>query len=140
MYRLNRRDFIKTAALPLVLPLTSIRQNQTDHGFQEKGPVIKRFSVFKSTGNFNRFIAMNAYDTAPKGINGTKSIVTILLTDGTVGIGPVGYRPADELSLKKLKNINREGSTKLLQLGIRKNIGHKKRNEGIFLRCTLCMV
>ena len=48
---------------------------------------------------------MNAYDTGPKGINGTKSIVTILLTDGTVGIGPVGYRPADEPSLKKLKAL-----------------------------------
>ncbi|HRI78298.1 MAG TPA: enolase C-terminal domain-like protein, partial [Cyclobacteriaceae bacterium] len=101
MIRFNRRNFIKSAALPLLMPLTGYARTKS----KEQGPVIKSFTVFKTSGNFNRFIAMNAYDNAPKGITGTKSIVTILLSDGTVGIGPVGYRPADDAALKKLKAL-----------------------------------
>ena len=104
MIHLNRRNFLKSAALPLVTPWKIFSETSCDSS-DEQGPVIKSFTVFKGSGNFNRFIAMNAYDTAPKGITGTKSIVTVLLSDGTVGIGPVGYRPADDAALKKLRAL-----------------------------------
>lgn len=105
---LSRRDFIKLAGLPLLATPTLYRSSTTsveDDQSPDSAPVIKSFSIFKATGNFHRFIGMNSYDKAPKGIQGARGIVKVMLTDGTVGIGPVGYRPADEQALSKLKEL-----------------------------------
>lgn len=104
----SRRDFVKLASLPLLFP--SVHSTTTDFlnkpiRSSDSAPVIKSFSVFKATGNFYRFIGMNSYDKAPKGIQGARSIVTVTLADGTVGIGPIGYRPSDEPALLKVKEL-----------------------------------
>ena len=134
MIRIDRRTFIKSAGLPLVFPWThSIEEAKSEKNeFQNQGPVIKSFSVFKGSGNFNRLIAMNAYDKAPKGINGTKSIVTILMTDGTVGIGPIGYRLADEPSLKKLKELIGKDPSGFYHWGTGKITGVKNEMKEYF--------
>ncbi len=105
---LSRRTFVKLAALPLLAPAgVYARHRVSAESGQppDSAPVIKSFSVFKATGNFNRFIGMNSYDKAPKGINGSRGIVKMTLADGTVGIGPIGYRAADEPALLKLKEL-----------------------------------
>ena len=104
---LTRRDFVKMSGLSLV-PATLYHGNKTPverNKSLDNGPVIKSFSVFKATGSFYRFVGMNSYDKAPKGILGNRGIVKVTLADGTVGIGPIGYRPADEQALVKLKEL-----------------------------------
>lgn len=107
---ISRRSFVKALSIPLIAPVSiamAAKHPNRAHaqGQAEQGPVIKSFSVFKATGNFHRFVGMNSYDTAPKGINGTKMIVKVVLADGTIGIGPVGYRQADEAALAKIKQL-----------------------------------
>jgi len=101
---LSRRNFVKVAGIPLAMPSAFLgspgKKDSVEHA-----PPIKSFTVFQGTGNFHRFVGMNAYDKAPKGIAGTKSLVKVELADGTYGIGPVGYRPADEKALLKLKEL-----------------------------------
>ena len=105
---LSRRNFVKVAGIPLVVPAALLGKSSVPPAAgraTEKAPAIKSFSVFQATGNFHRFVGMNAYDKAPKGIKGTKSIVKVVLADGTYGIGPVGYSTADEQALLKLKPL-----------------------------------
>lgn len=131
MFRINRRTFIKSAALTVAFPLDDLYA-KVKTLMTEGSPVVKSFFVFKTTGNFNRFIAMNAYDKAPKGINGTKSIVKVLLTDGTTGIGPVGYRPSDEPSLKKLRQLIGKNPLSFYQWQSGKIIGVKEEMKEYF--------
>lgn len=105
---ISRRSFVKAAVIPLLAP--AFRSGRVpgagiSDNNQADNPTIKSFSIFKATGNFYRFVGMNSYDKAPKGINGTRWIVKVLLTDGTYGIGPVGYRQADDNALAKLKPL-----------------------------------
>lgn len=104
---LSRRNFVKLASLPLLTPATLYKTSKRRDEFElpDSAPVIKSFSVFKATGNFHRFVGMNSYDKAPKGIQGNRGIVKVTLADGTIGIGPIGYRPADEPALLKLKEL-----------------------------------
>ena len=105
---LSRRNFVKAAGIPLVMQsawLGSSQQPEDSGPETDKAPPIKRFTVFQATGNHHRFVGMNAYDTAPKGISGARSLVKVELADGTYGIGPVGYRQADEKALAKVKAL-----------------------------------
>lgn len=105
---LSRRSFVKLAGIPLLAPTTFFNTGKAiidPEKSTDSAPVIKSFSVFKATGNFHRFVGMNSYDKAPKGIQGNRGIVKVTLADGTIGIGPIGYRPADEPALLKLKEL-----------------------------------
>lgn len=103
---INRRDFIKTAAIPLLTTTTfAEKKPEVFAETPEAGPAIKSFSIVRATGSFYRFIGMNAYDKAPKGINGIRPLVKVTLADGTEGIGPIGYREPDEKVLTNLKTL-----------------------------------
>jgi L-alanine-DL-glutamate epimerase-like enolase superfamily enzyme len=104
----SRRNFVKSvgAALPLVAASAQFagasEQNTAPY---PKGPVITKISIFRSSGSFYRFIGMNAYDKAPKGINSTGRHFTIELSDGTVGVGTTGYSTIDEAVISKIKSL-----------------------------------
>ncbi len=102
-----RRNFIKKVGLATVAlqPLVS--------GFHEKkaqngvgvGPTINKIRIFNSSGSFYRFIGMNAYDEKPKGINGNRKSFLLELSDGTIGIGTVGYSRIDEGVLSTIRQL-----------------------------------
>lgn len=102
---LTRRNFFKIAGatIPAITSLDAAAGPAQEEGKMhrdKKMPVIKSITAFKSTGNFYRFIGMNAYDTAPKGINEVNPFIKIELSDGTIGIGPGGYSAPNETVLK----------------------------------------
>ena len=106
----SRRNFVKFAAG--TVPLFSVSAHELFAGNQSytplnlaEGPVIKNFSIFDSSGSFYRFVGMNSYDKAPKGIKGSRKSFKVELSDGTVGLGTVGYSKIDEEVVSKLKQL-----------------------------------
>ncbi len=93
----SRRTFLRTAlasaAVAGVSPtLASAWEGQPPH----QAPAIEKITVLRVPGAFYRPIAMNAYDDAPKGKDGTIRLVRATLEDGTVGVGVEGYDRIDE--------------------------------------------
>lgn len=100
---LSRRHFVKIAGTLPFLPTTeSITK---DKSFHVQGPLIKKISIFNSSGSFYRFIGMNSYDTAPKGIKGSRKSVLIKFSDGTQGLGTVGYTNITEKIISKIRQL-----------------------------------
>lgn len=105
---ISRRNFVKIAGIaPLLTPNAVFpSENKSNTGFlRDKNPVIKSITLFRSTGNFARFVGMNAYDQAPKGINNNNPLVKVVLSDNTVGVGPGGYTQMNEQILEKIKTL-----------------------------------
>ena len=103
---ISRRNFVKNAtALPL-LGLADLSQVHAQTTTKcDKGPVIKSITILNTSGNFNRFISMNSYDNAPKGIRGTTGIIRMVMSDGTTGIGTMGYTRPDEAAFAQVKQL-----------------------------------
>jgi L-alanine-DL-glutamate epimerase-like enolase superfamily enzyme len=93
-----------TGSVFAVTPLFAMTSANKLFG-HDKGPVIKKITISKASGSFYRFIGMNSYDKAPKGINGSRRYFTVELSDGSVGIGAVGYAKVDEATISKLKQL-----------------------------------
>jgi L-alanine-DL-glutamate epimerase-like enolase superfamily enzyme len=91
--KVTRRTFLRSAAgaalLGVVPPVPAFVRRLG------AAPVIERITVLRVPGEFNRFVAMNAYDAAPKGKTGTIRVARVDLSDGTSGVGVVGYRFGD---------------------------------------------
>ena len=106
---LSRRTFLKNsslAALSLTSNLSSLRAVNQTFDKMSRGPGIKKISVFVGSGSFYRYIGPNSYDERPKGIRGHKRrTVLVELTDGSLGIGTVGYRPFTDEVLGEIKNL-----------------------------------
>jgi D-galactarolactone cycloisomerase len=67
-------------------------------------PVIQRITLLSVPGEFNRFVAMNAYDRAPKGKTGSIRVARVHLSDGTAGMGVVGYQ-FDDRTVAELRRL-----------------------------------
>lgn len=106
---LSRRNFLKNGSLTTLGLSTSLSAIGTiGQKFDkiDKGPSIKKISVFAGSGSFYRYIGPNSYDERPKGISGHKRrTVLVELSDGTIGMGTVGYRPFTEEVLKEVKKL-----------------------------------
>jgi L-alanine-DL-glutamate epimerase-like enolase superfamily enzyme len=105
----SRRNFIKTAGtVPLVLGTSPLAFAEADHESKpDSGPIIKKIVIFTSTGNFYRYIGLNAYGKDKKGfgINRHKRAFKIELSDGTIGLGVfghVGFKDSTGIKLKQL--------------------------------------
>jgi D-galactarolactone cycloisomerase len=81
---MNRRDFIQSAGA-LALPM------QAAPGAPKTQAKITRIIHTQITGRFHRFVAMNAYDPAPKGHTYTNTLVRIQTSEGVEGIGVMSY-------------------------------------------------
>ncbi|MEM9720424.1 MAG: mandelate racemase/muconate lactonizing enzyme family protein [Bacteroidota bacterium] len=104
-YPISRRNFVKTTGLAsLALPGNFIQAQNLDK--PEAGPTISQISVFSGSGSFYRYIGPNSYDDKPKGIQGhTRRTVLVELSDGTKGLGTVGYRAFNQEALKQVRNL-----------------------------------
>lgn len=87
---MNRRTFLRTAAGWTATSLVGAHALPTLVSSSAE-PVIERITVLRVPGSFYRPIAMNAYDRAAKGKDGSIDLVRMVLSDGTVGVGERGY-------------------------------------------------
>jgi len=87
---ISRRRFLRlstsSVALTALSPFDTRSRNTASSGL-----TIDRVTVLEVPGSFNRPVAMNAYDDAPKGKTGTIRMVRLTLSDGTTGLGVEGY-------------------------------------------------
>ena len=98
----TRREFLRSAAgtaLACALPPAPAFVRRIG-----SAPVIERITLLSVPGEFNRFVAMNAYDQAPKGKTGSIRVARLVLSDGTTGVGVVGYRFRDD-TLAQLRRL-----------------------------------
>ncbi|WPP51462.1 mandelate racemase/muconate lactonizing enzyme family protein [Catalinimonas niigatensis] len=100
---LSRRHFVKIAGTIPFLPTPD--SFAADPSFHAARPLIKKISIFNSSGSFYRFVGMNSYDTAPKGIKGSRKSVMIEFSDGTLGLGTVGYTNITESIISKIRQL-----------------------------------
>lgn len=106
---LSRRNFVKTtglASLTLAGSANTLTALGTSFDKIDKGPSIKKITIFEGSGSFYRFIGPNSYDEKPKGISGhPRRTVLVELSDGTSGMGTVGYRPFTKEVLAEVKKL-----------------------------------
>lgn len=106
---LSRRNFVKTSSLlSMTIASSCVAEKSISATTDklEKGPTVKKITVFAGSGSFYRFIGPNSYDEKPKGIHGhTRRTVLVELSDGTIGMGTVGYRTFNEKVLADLQPL-----------------------------------
>ncbi|MCX6636606.1 MAG: hypothetical protein NT090_16215, partial [Acidobacteria bacterium] len=79
---MRRRQFLAGAAAAIVRPARA------------SSPRITRIKLAPIQGRFHKFVAMNSYDTAPKGHTYSNTLVRIETDVGVEGVGVMGYSPA----------------------------------------------
>jgi D-galactarolactone cycloisomerase len=68
------------------------------------GP-IQRITVARIDGRFHKFVAMNAYDLAPKGHTYSNHLIRIFTAGGVEGAGVMGYAAPDEAFYRALRKL-----------------------------------
>ena len=66
---------------------------------------ITRISLVPIQGRFHKFVAMNSYDTAPKGHTYTNHLIRIATDAGAEGVGAMGYAAPDDAYRAALKSL-----------------------------------
>lgn len=69
------------------------------------GPRIARIAVANMEGRFHKFVAMNAYDKAPKGHTYVNTVLRVQTDRGVEGVGVMGYPLPDAASLAALRTL-----------------------------------
>lgn len=64
---------------------------------------ITRIALAPIEGRFHRFVAMNSYDTAPKGHTYQNTLVRVATDQGVEGVGVMEYAAPDEAFLKAVR-------------------------------------
>src|SRR5689334_804095 len=77
---------------------------------------ITRIRVAPAQGHFHKFVAMNAYDKAPKGRTFEHALIRIETSRGVEGIGAGTCAKPDEAQLAALKKLIGEDPLDLLQV------------------------
>lgn len=96
---MNRRAFLSTTAF-------AATQSVAAPPVQAK---ITRITHAPIEGRFHRFVAMNAYDKAPKGHTYGNTLIRIYTGQGVEGLGVMGYAaptPEFEAGLRRLIGVN----------------------------------
>jgi len=90
---MNRREFVfSLAAASIRIPsFAPIR--------------IQSITLAPITCRFHKFVAMNSYDTAPKGHTYTNTLVRIATDQGIEGVGVMGYATPDATFLASAKRL-----------------------------------
>jgi D-galactarolactone cycloisomerase len=66
---------------------------------------ITRISLVPIQGRFHKFVAMNSYDTAPKGHTYTNTLIRIATDAGAEGVGAMGYAASDDEYRAAIKGL-----------------------------------
>jgi D-galactarolactone cycloisomerase len=91
---MNRRYFLGA----LAATVATAGRAQISH-------TIKRITLAPVECRFHRFVAMNSYDTAPKGHTYANTLVRIITGEGAEGIGVMEYRAPDDAFLKAVRAL-----------------------------------
>lgn len=89
---MKRREFLAAMSSPLA-------------GVAKTGARISRIRVAPVTGRFHKFVAMNAYDRAPKGRTYEHPLIRIETSEGVEGVGPGSYEAPDAAYFSALKKL-----------------------------------
>lgn len=81
---MKRREFLSAGALSLGAAAAASRQAPS-------GDRIATITLAPVECRFHKFVAMNSYDTAPKGHTYSNTLVRIRTRDGAEGVGVMGY-------------------------------------------------
>jgi D-galactarolactone cycloisomerase len=84
-YRPSRRAFMTQLSAATLAPRLFAQDHRTD-------AKIKRIRLSTLHGKFQKFVAMNAYDTKPKGESYEHTLIRIETDSGVEGIAPASYR------------------------------------------------
>lgn len=103
--RKPRRHFLQTALGTAAAFALASRCGAQSGSSAPREPVIERISMLTVPGHFHRAIAMNAYDSKPKGQKTRVRMCRIALSDGTEGIGVMGYVRPDEKAQRRLRSF-----------------------------------
>ncbi len=129
---ISRRNFVKIAGAVPTVAATGIDSGVENSVSMGKGAIIKSITLQAVTGNFARFVGMNAYDTAPKGIRSGEELVIVAFNDGTVGISVVGYSEIDDEVLSKMKLLIGKDAFSFYEWKGEKITGVKKDMQSYF--------
>jgi hypothetical protein len=77
---------------------------------------ITRIRIAPAQGHFHKFVAMNAYDKAPKGRTFEHALIRIETNRGVEGIGAGTYAKPDDALFAALKKLIGEDPVELLQI------------------------
>lgn len=105
---ISRRDFVKMAgAMPLAAAGGSYMGQPAFGGLRSgaAAPAVKSITIMNVSGSFDRFVGMNAYDDAPKGINKVQQLARVRLSDGTEGLTVIGYTNIDQKIIAGIKQL-----------------------------------
>jgi len=91
---MNRRHFLRSLA---AAPAARASARQAAR--------IARLTFTPIEGRFHKFVAMNSYDTAPKGHTYSNTLVRVATDQGVEGVGVMEYAPADEAFLASAKTL-----------------------------------
>jgi len=92
---MNRRFFLSTLAAQAALrPLNA-----------QSSRAIRRITLAPIECRFHKFVAMNSYDTAPKGHTYSNTLVRIFTADGAEGVGVMEYRRPDDEFIKSARTL-----------------------------------
>lgn len=95
---MNRRSFLSalaTAAVPLTVPRSLAARPERRDAARITG-----LSFTPVEGRFHKFVAMNSYDTRPKGHTYGNTLVRIATDQGVEGVGVMEYALPDEAFLQ----------------------------------------
>ncbi|HYH57333.1 MAG TPA: mandelate racemase/muconate lactonizing enzyme family protein [Anseongella sp.] len=105
---ISRRNFVKIAG---TLPILTAGEYYSGSKPVRSAfptvaaPAIKSITLMKVSGSFDRFVGMNAYDQAPKGVNKVQQLARVTLADGTEGLSVVGYTNIDKPIIDRVREL-----------------------------------
>jgi L-alanine-DL-glutamate epimerase-like enolase superfamily enzyme len=97
--RMKRREFLAVGIMSL-RAAASARSKQSAAGNR-----IASISMAPVECRFHKFVAMNSYDTAPKGHTYMNTLVRIRTADGAEGVGVMGYESPDAAFQQALRTL-----------------------------------
>lgn len=119
---MNRRTFL-SAAVAAPVALRAARA--------AAGAKITRITCAPTEGRFHRFVAMNAYDLAPKGHTYPTTVLRIQTDQGIEGVGVMGYAPPDAAFLDALKTLIGADPLNLYRMDAGRIVGRNPQYETV---------
>lgn len=90
---MNRRSFLHAIAAAAAAP--SFARDSAWSAPARPAARITRVTLAPIEGRFHKFVAMNSYDTAPKGHSYGNTLVRLATDQGVEGVGVMEYAPPD---------------------------------------------
>lgn len=82
----------------------------------QTSPKITQVIITPIMGRFHKFVAMNSYDTAPKGHTYSNTLVRIQTDQGVEGVGVMGYANPDPVFLAAVRKLTGANPMEIYQM------------------------